>query len=376
MKKILFIFGTRPEAIKLAPVIKECSNQKTLKVFVCITAQHRELLDDVLTFFQIIPDYDLDLMKPNQSLSQLTSEGIRTLDKVFSSCNPDITITQGDTTTAFIGSLVSFYHRCPVAHVEAGLRSNNILSPYPEEANRKFISSITNLHFTPTELSKNNLISESITKNIYVVGNTVIDALHLGLETIKNKSSYFYEDFFKRKGVDFNKRILLLTLHRRESYGEAIESISEAIKTIAKLYDDVQIICPLHPNPNIKLKIKEFLNGFPNILLTSPLNYPSFIYLLNKSFIVLSDSGGVQEEAPSLGKPVLVLRNTTERPEAIKAGSSIKVGTCKDVILKNTQNLLDNQEKYQTMATISNPYGKGDSSIKITNHLLKYFITN
>ncbi|WP_456480616.1 non-hydrolyzing UDP-N-acetylglucosamine 2-epimerase [Nautilia sp.] len=361
--KILFIFGTRPEAIKLAPLIYQFKQQKGFEVSVCITAQHREMLDQVLSFFKIKSDYDLNIMKPNQSLFTLSSDLIKMLEKVLEDCNPDIVFVQGDTTTAFFSALASFYKKIKVAHVEAGLRSQNKYSPFPEEVNRVLIGHIADYHFAPTEQSKQNLLNEGIAKNVWVVGNTVIDALFLGLKIIKNHGEDVYFNFFDF--IDFSKKIILVTGHRRENFGKPFEEICFALKEIADLNDDVEIVYPVHLNPNVREPVKKIIGTHPKIKLIEPLNYPYFIWLMSKSYLILTDSGGIQEEAPSLGKPVLVLREVTERKEGIKAGTSKLVGTKKGNIVKETLKLLNDSQQYQNMTKAVNPYGDGKTSYRI-----------
>jgi len=359
-KKILFIFGTRPEAIKMAPVIKEFKKEKSIDVKVCITAQHREMLDQVLNFFGIKPDYDLNLMKPNQSLFDITANSLKSLEKVLDKEKPDLIFVQGDTTTAFVGALAGFYKKMKVAHIEAGLRSHNKYSPFPEEINRVLVGHVADYHFAPTERAKENLYRENIKKNVYVVGNTVIDALFLGLNIIKKEGEekfYKYFDF-----IDFSKKIILVTGHRRENFGKPFENICYALKEIAKR-EDVEIVYPVHLNPNVKKPVNEILNGVRNIHLIEPLEYPYLIWLMSKSYLVLTDSGGIQEEAPSLGKPVLVMRDVTERTEGIEAGTAKLVGTSKETVINEISILLDNKKYYDKMAKAINPYGKGEINI-------------
>lgn len=363
MKKILFIFGTRPEAIKLAPLIKTFQHfPSKFDVKLCITAQHRKMLDQVLDFFEIKPHYDLNLMKQNQKLFDITANALIGLRQVLSDFKSDAIFVQGDTTTAFVGALAGFYTKSNVIHVEAGLRSGNKLSPFPEEINRTLIGHLTDIHFAPTNKAKENLKNEGITQNVFVVGNTVIDALFLGLEMIK-KNDEKYKSFFDF--VDFSKRILLVTGHRRESFGKPLEDICFALQEIALRYDDVEIIYPVHLNPNIREPVNRILTDIKNIHLTEPLAYPYLIWLLSNSYFILTDSGGIQEEAPSLGKPVLVMRDVTERIEGIMAGTAKLVGTEKEKIVNLTSNLLDNHEEYEKMVTAVNPYGDGKSSNKI-----------
>jgi len=363
--RILFIFGTRPEAIKLAPLIKEFQNISEFEVKVCVTAQHREMLDQVLNFFEITPDYDLNLMKPNQSLFKLTANIIESLENVLNDFEPDLIFVQGDTTTAFAGALAGFYKKIKVAHVEAGLRTYHKYSPFPEEINRVLVGHIADYHFAPTEKAKKNLYREGITENVWVVGNTVIDALFLGLDIIKaqgEESYYKYFDF-----LDFSKKIILVTGHRRESFGEPFRNICLALKEIADSFQDVEIIYPVHLNPNVRKPVNEILNGHPRIHLIEPLAYPYLIWLMSKSYLILTDSGGIQEEAPSLGKPVLVMRDVTERTEGIKAETAKLVGTNKEKIILDTAKLLEGLEEYNKMAKAINPYGDGKASNRILN---------
>lgn len=368
MTKILFIFGTRPEAIKMAPLIKELErNTNEFQVIVCVTAQHRHMLDQVLSFFDIKPDYDLDLMKQNQTLFDITAQSITGLEKVLNKTNPDLIFVQGDTTTAFIGALAGYYKKIKVAHLEAGLRSGNKYSPFPEELNRILAGHIADYHFAPTITAQENLLKEGIYKNIWVVGNTVIDALFLGLDIIKNKGEEKYKDFFKF--IDFSKKIILVTGHRRESFGGPFEEICYALKEIAVNYP-VEIIYPVHLNPNVREPVYRILKDINNIHLIEPLDYPFLIWLMNQSYLVLTDSGGIQEEAPSLGKPVLVMRDVTEREEGIDAGTAKLVGTDKEKILNNVQILFNNNVEYNKMSKAVNPYGDGNTSKEITDILI------
>ena len=362
-RKILFIFGTRPEAIKLAPVVKEFQKDSGFEVKVCVTAQHREMLDQVLKFFDVKPDYDLNLMKPNQSLFDITSNVLKSLEKVLEIEKPDIIFVQGDTTTAFVGALAGFYKKIKVAHIEAGLRSHNKYSPFPEEINRVLIGHIADYHFAPTERARENLLKENIKENVYVVGNTVIDALLLGLDIIKKEGKGKYYKYFDF--IDFSKKIILVTAHRRESFGEPFENICYALKEISNKHQDIEIVYPVHLNPNVRKPVNRILGGIKNIHLIDPLKYPYLIWLMSKSYLVLTDSGGIQEEAPSLGKPVLVMREVTERIEGIEAGTAKLVGTNKDRIVKEVENLLENVDEYQKMARAVNPYGDGKASKRI-----------
>lgn len=362
MKTLLFIFGTRPEAIKLAPLIikfKELSSKYSIKV--CVTGQHREMLDQILSFFKIVPDIDLELMKPNQTLFDITADSIRAFENVLDSVKPDLVFVQGDTTTAFTASLASFYKKIKVAHIEAGLRSNNIYSPFPEEANRLMVSRIASYHFAPTEQAVNNLMLENVTNNVFMVTNTVIDALKLGLNLIKEQGEDKYVKYFNY--LDFSKKIILVTAHRRESFGDEFLNICKAIKIISEKYrDDVQIIYPVHLNPNVQIPVKSALGNIDNIFLVDPLDYPYLIWLMNKSYLILTDSGGIQEEGPALGKPVLVMRNNTERPEGVDAGTAKLVGTSVDAIVNNTSELLSSDEAYTKMSKSVNPYGVGEAA--------------
>lgn len=371
-KRILLIFGTRPEAIKMAPLYRELKNYpKDFDVKVCVTAQHREMLDQVLDFFDIKADYDLNLMRDNQSLFNITAESIIELESVYDDFNPDIVLVQGDTTTAFTGSLSAFYRKIEIGHVEAGLRSGNKYAPYPEEINRVLIGHIADYHFAPTEKAKQNLSNEGIRENVWIVGNTVIDALFLGLKLLeenkelKTEIEGYFESMF-----DFQReKIILVTGHRRESFGEGFENICNALKEIAKLYPDLKIIYPVHLNPNVREPVNRILNGVKNIYLIEPLSYPYLIWLMSKCFLVLTDSGGIQEEAPSLGKPVLVMREVTERVEGIQAGIAKLVGTKKENILKAVQDLIEHPLEYQRMAKAINPYGDGKASERIVDIL-------
>ncbi|MBS9781766.1 MAG: UDP-N-acetylglucosamine 2-epimerase (non-hydrolyzing), partial [Gammaproteobacteria bacterium] len=359
MKKNLIIFGTRPEAIKMAPLVKEFNrNSEDFETRVCVTAQHREMLDQVLDFFDITPDYDLDLMKPNQNLYTLTADIITELKPILDEYQPDYVYVHGDTTTTMATSIASFYSGAKVCHVEAGLRTFNKRSPFPEEINRQVTGRIADYHFAPTEQSQKNLLNEAVPDNsILITGNTVIDALMTSIEKVKKIDD---EEISKLKGIiDINKKLILVTGHRRENHGQGFINICEALKEIAVNNKDVQIIYPVHLNPNVQKPVYEILSEVDNIHLISPLAYPAFVWLMNQSYLIITDSGGVQEEAPSLGKPVLVMRDTTERPEAVDAGTVILVGTDKDKITKECQELLTNDAKYKNMSALHNPYGDG-----------------
>ncbi len=368
MKKLLFIFGTRPEAIKMAPLIKEFQKDSLFNVKVCVTAQHRQMLDQVLELFEIKPDFDLDLMKPNQDLYDITSNVLLGLRDIYKVYKPDLVFVHGDTTTTLGASLASFYQKIPVAHIEAGLRTHDIFSPFPEEINRQITSRLATYHFAPTESSKQNLLQEGIEeKNIFVTGNTVIDAL---LEVARSAQS---KDI-KLDGYEVtNRKIILVTGHRRENFGDGFLNICKALKEIAIKHQDIDIVYPVHLNPNVQKPVFELLSDIANIYLIKPLDYEPFVYLMSTSSIILTDSGGVQEEAPSLGKPVLVMRDTTERPEAVEAGTVRLVGTDKDLIVNNASELLNNQEMYKKMSEAHNPYGDGKACERIIKYIKEVF---
>ncbi len=368
MKKISIVFGTRPEAIKLIPVILELKKEPTFEVNICVTAQHREMLDQVLEIFDITPDVDLNLMKPNQTLSKLTSTIITSMDEYFSNYKPDIVLVQGDTTTVMAVSLVAFYHKIKVGHVEAGLRTFKKYSPYPEEINRVLTSRIADLHFAPTEISKNNLLKEGIEKeSVHITGNTVIDALFLATEKVKAINPKI-EGLEKFNLTDLSPYVLI-TGHRRENFGQGFIDICEAISELADKYPNYNFIYPVHLNPNVQDPVTKILNGRKNIILLEPQPYLPFISLMMNSHIILTDSGGVQEEAPSLGKPVLVMRENTERPEAVTAGTVKLVGTDKKVIIDEVSILIDDESAYKNMANAVNPYGDGLASKRISDIL-------
>lgn len=371
MKKNLIIFGTRPEAIKMAPLIQAFYKEhQFFETRVCITAQHREMLDQVLDFFEIVPDYDMDLMKPNQNLYSLTAAIITGLKPILEDFQPDYVYVHGDTTTTMASSIAAFYSGAKVCHVEAGLRTFNKRSPFPEEMNRSIAGSVCEYHFSPTKTSKNNLLNENIKEDtIIVTGNTVIDALHFSTAKVAS-STYNDDEILKlKKLINPSRKILLVTGHRRENHGQGFINICTALKEIATKNPEVQIIYPVHLNPNVQKPVYELLDGIRNIDLIAPLSYPSFVWLMNKSYLIITDSGGVQEEAPSLGKPVLVLRDTTERPEAVEAGTVLLVGTNITKICAETQNLLDNPAAYKAMSTLHNPYGDGTACQKIVNFI-------
>lgn len=380
MKKILIVFGTRPEAIKMAPVVKEI--QKFPDIFnltVCVTAQHRQMLDQVLHLFEIEPDIDLDLMKTNQDLFDITINVLKELKEVIQRVQPDLILVHGDTTTAMTTALAAFYHRIPVGHVEAGLRTYDKYAPWPEEINRQITDRIATYLFPPTIKSKENLITEGcIEENMVVTGNTVIDALHYVVEKIQSSANIRtklseviiasgYKAFENLRSK--NRKLILVTGHRRENFGEGFINICMALKEIALRNDLVDIVYPVHLNPNVRKPVTEILSGLPNVFLTEPLDYEPFVYLMNESHFLISDSGGIQEEAPSLGKPVLVMRETTERPEAVSAGTVKLVGTNKYLIVSEAETLLRDESAYMKMSKAHNPFGDGNASKQIVNFL-------
>jgi UDP-N-acetylglucosamine 2-epimerase (non-hydrolysing) len=377
LKKILIVFGTRPEAIKMAPLVKEFEkHKKDFNVRVCVTAQHRSMLDQVLAIFNIKVHYDLNIMKPNQDLYDITSSVLLKMRDVIKDFKPDIVFVHGDTTTTSATSLSAFYEKIPVAHIEAGLRTGNIYSPWPEEMNRKLTGAITRYHFSPTATSKQNLLKENVPKkNIYVTGNTVIDALFMIVERLKmdKKLSSKIEKEIIKKGYDINRKrkLILVTGHRRENFGEGFINICKALKDIALKYKDIDILYPVHLNPNVQKPVYGLLSKIPNIFLIEPIDYLPFVYLMNKSLLIITDSGGIQEEAPSLGKPVLVMRNTTERPEAVTAGTVKLVGTDRKRIVSETSRLIENKSVYQKMSKAHNPYGDGKACKRVLNFLKK-----
>ena len=372
--KVLIVFGTRPEAIKMAPVIKIL--EKTLDVSVCVTAQHREMLDQVLKLFEITPDYDLNIMQPEQDLFDITSQVLIGMKRVLQEVKPNVVLVHGDTTTSMAASLAAFYLQIPVGHVEAGLRTHDIYSPFPEELNRQLTGRIATYHFTPTEQAKKKLLLEGVEeKKIIVTGNTVIDALLSVLK--KARVEPFSEDLLKQLSfltLDEIPRIILITGHRRENFGSGFMEICQALQDLAKSFPDVQFIYPVHLNPNVQEPVNRMLSGFSNIHLIKPQDYLFFVKLMDISTLILTDSGGIQEEAPSLGKPVLVMRNTSERPEAIEAGTVKLVGTKRDQIVKEIYSLLTDEEKYKKIAYTHNPYGDGHASDKILKILQEFMI--
>lgn len=362
MIKVMTVFGTRPEAIKMAPLVKELKSRKEIECIVCVTAQHRQMLDQVLNVFNIVPDYDLDIMKQGQTLSDITSRALKGLEEVISKEKPNIVLVHGDTTTTFAGALASYYCQTDIGHVEAGLRTWDKYSPYPEEMNRQMVGVLSDMHFAPTEKSKQTLLNEGKKEsNIYVTGNTAIDALSTTV------SSSYQHELFDWIGED---RLILLTAHRRENLGEPMRGMFKAIKRIVDETPDVKVIYPVHLNPKVKEIADEILGNDERIKLINPLEVIDFHNFINKSYLILTDSGGIQEEAPSLGKPVLVLRDTTERPEGIDAGTLKLAGTDEETIYQLTRELLTNKETYDKMSRASNPYGDGKASIRIVDAII------
>lgn len=366
MIKVMSIFGTRPEAIKMAPLVKELERRKEIESIVCVTAQHREMLDQVLNTFDIKPDYDLNIMKQGQSLADVTTRALVGLEEVIKEVKPDIVLVHGDTTTTFAGALAAFYNQVAIGHVEAGLRTYDKYSPYPEEMNRQMVDRLSDMYFAPTEISKDNLLKENIDESkIYITGNTAIDAMST---TVDENYTHPELDWIKA-----GERMILLTAHRRENLGEPMRHIFSAIKRVVDEFNDVKVIYPIHMNPRVREVANEVFGDADRVKLIEPLEVFDFHNFQNKSYIILTDSGGIQEEAPSLGKPVLVLRDTTERPEGIKAGTLKLVGTDEDVIYEETKKLLLDKKEYEKMSKASNPYGDGHASERIVNAIIKYF---
>lgn len=369
-KKILSIFGTRPEAIKMAPLVHALIYDKRFEARCCVTAQHREMLDQVLELFEIVPDYDLNLMKAGQSLNDITAKIILELKPVLEDFKPDLVLVHGDTATTFAASLAAYFEHIPVGHVEAGLRTGNIYSPWPEEGNRRLTGILSKYHFAPTETSKSNLIKENFnSEDIFITGNTVIDALLMVKEKIENDKNLLRMLATKFPFLDTDKKLILVTGHRRESFGGGFERICKALVITAKTHPETQILYPVHLNPKVREPVNRILAGIDNIFLIEPQQYLPFIYLMMRSNIILTDSGGIQEEAPSIGKPVLVMRDTTERPEAVKAKTVKLVGTDVTSIVENLNILLTNEEAYKKMSFAHNPYGDGVACQKILNVL-------
>jgi len=375
MKRILIVFGTRPEAIKMAPMVKEFQKYPThFEVKVCVTAQHREMLDQVLDIFEIVPEYDLNIMKEGQDLYDVTANVLLGMKHVLNAFSPDIVFVHGDTTTSFSVSLACFYQKIPVAHVEAGLRTYNLYSPWPEEANRQLTGKLATYHFAPTTSAAENLLSEGVKKeNIIITGNTVIDALFLTRITIEN-NAFLKNTLMMHINLKFDidtAKIILVTGHRRENFGQGFINICEALKEIALTNPDIHIVYPVHLNPNVRKPVNTILGKVSNIHLIEPLGYQPFVYLMSRAYLIITDSGGVQEEAPSLGKPVLVMREVTERPEAVEAGTVKLVGCNTNKIVRETQLLLNSQEEYSKMALAHNPYGDGKACQKIVEFFLR-----
>lgn len=371
MKKVLLVFGTRPEAIKMAPLALQLKeNNESFETKVCVTGQHRQMLDQVLELFNLTPDFDLNLMKPGQTLSDVTSGVLKGLEAVFEEWLPDVVLVHGDTATTFAASLAAYYHKVKIGHVEAGLRTGDIYSPWPEEANRKLTGALANYHFAPTQSSYNNLIKENINpENITITGNTVIDALLKVKEKVETDYKIIADFKAQFSFLDESKKLILVTGHRRENFGQGFLNICQALANIAQKYSDVQIVYPVHLNPNVQKPVNELLSGISNIHLIAPQDYLPFVYLMNRSYLILTDSGGIQEEAPSLGKPVLVMRDTTERPEAVEAGTVKLVGTDAALIEESVTDLLVNNELYKQMAEAHNPYGDGTACQQIIEFL-------
>ena len=376
MKKILIVFGTRPEAIKMAPLVSALKGNVNFNVKVCVTAQHREMLDQVLRLFDIQPDYDLNLMRSGQDLSDITASVILGMRQVLAECRPDIVLVHGDTTTAMAAALAAFYAGIAVGHVEAGLRTNNIYSPWPEEMNRRIVSRMAEIHFAPTTLSRENLLAEGISSDtVHVTGNTVIDALFSVVARLKNEQDLLTSLTTQFSFIDDTKRLILVTGHRRENFGGGFQNICNALGRLAER-DDIVIVYPVHLNPNVKEPVHRLLGHADNVLLIDPIEYVPFTYLMQRAHLILTDSGGIQEEAPSLGKPVLVMRDNTERPEALKAGTVRLVGTDVDRIINNTIELLDDAVAYTDMAGAHNPFGDGNACLRINDALENYFSFN
>ena len=381
MKTVMLVFGTRPEAIKMCPLVKEFQKYpEDFKTIVCVTGQHREMLDQVLTIFDVKPDYDLNIMKQGQDLYDVTARVLTGMRDVFKECKPDVVLVHGDTTTSTAAALAAFYQQIPVGHVEAGLRTHNIYSPWPEEMNRQITGRIATYDFAPTSLSEKNLQEEKAYGQIFVTGNTVIDALHMVVDKLKNDKSLANEQIcvLKNAGYDVTrldggKKLVLITGHRRENFGDGFISMVTAMKDLSEKYPDVDFVYPMHLNPNVRKPIHEVfgedLTKYSNFFFIEPLQYLEFVYLMEKSTVVLTDSGGIQEEAPGLGKPVLVMRDTTERPEALKSGTVHLVGTNHDLIVSEVSTLLDDAEAYERMSKAVNPYGDGKACNRIVHAL-------
>jgi UDP-N-acetylglucosamine 2-epimerase (non-hydrolysing) len=372
MKRVLTVFGTRPEAIKMAPLVHQLAESEHLISKVCVTAQHREMLDQVLNLFEIVPDFDLNIMKPGQDLFDVTVNILQGIKSVIAEFKPDVILVHGDTSTTFSTALAAFYTQTKIGHVEAGLRTGDLSSPWPEEGNRKLTGALTNFHFAPTELSQQNLLNEGTSgSSIFITGNTVIDALLWVSKKLDADQDLNIELAKKFDFLDPDKKLILVTGHRRESFGDGFERICVALADIASQRPDVQILYPMHLNPNVREPVNRLLSKLPNVFLIEPQDYLPFVYLMNKSYLIITDSGGVQEEAPSLGKPVLVMRDTTERPEAVAAGTVKLVGTNTQQIVEQTLILLNDLDVYKEMSQAHNPYGDGKACQRIVKQLIK-----
>jgi len=372
--KVLSVFGTRPEAIKMAPVVLGLQKAEGIESLVCVTAQHREMLDQVLDLFEIKPDYDLNIMKPGQDLYAVTANALLGMRNVLRECKPDIVLVHGDTTTCFAAALAAFYEQVKIGHVEAGLRTGDLTAPFPEEANRSLVGRIADYHFAPTPGSEENLLYENVrADSIVVTGNTVIDALLMVRDKVEGypveKWKNMLGDELYARVVDEKRKLVLITGHRRENFGQGFVDLCTAIKTLADDHCDWDFIYPVHLNPNVQKPVNDILGDADNIFLIDPQDYAPFVWLMNKSDLILTDSGGIQEEGPSLGKPVLVMRDVTERPEAVDAGTVVLVGTDKDKIIKNVENVLSNESEYLKMSRAHNPYGDGKAVSRIIEHL-------
>ncbi len=366
--KLLLVIGTRPEAIKMAPLIRRLQTEKNISFEICNTGQHKDLLDPVLEFFGINVNHNLNIMLPNQSLHQITASIITNIKPIIETYMPDYVLVHGDTTTSFASALAAFYSGTKIAHIEAGLRTFDKYAPFPEEINRSLTARLADVHFAPTNSSESNLLKENVTSNIIVTGNTVIDALLDAVDLVNEASPEIV--LLKSKLININKKIILFTGHRRENFGDGFESIFSALTKLTSQRNDIVVVYPVHPNPNVKLLAEKHFKHNPNVLLIDPLSYGPFVWLLQKTYIILTDSGGIQEEAPSLGKPVLVLREVTERPEAVDAGTVILVGTDTEKMISITNNLLDDKNLYTRMSELNNPYGDGKASDRIINFFI------
>lgn len=374
--KVLTVFGTRPEAIKMAPLVHALAQEEGIESRLCVTAQHREMLDQVLQLFSIVPDYDLNIMQPGQGLTEITSRILEGLKTVFSDFTPDVVLVHGDTTTTFAASLAAFYHRIPVGHVDAGLRTGDLWSPWPEEANRTLTGHLASYHFTPTTTSQQNLLRENLpAQRIFVTGNTVIDALFWVRDRVLSDDALRNSLAARYPFLAADKKMILVTGHRRESFGDGFERICNALAEIARLHPDTQIVYPVHLNPNVSEPVNRILSGIDNIILIEPQEYLPFVWLMDRAWLILTDSGGIQEEAPSLGKPVLVMRDTTERPEAVAAGTVMLVGTDGAKIVSEVNRLLTDEEAWHTMSRAHNPYGDGLACQRIVQALKHNRIT-